>query len=280
MTATPGQNDKPFGLKEIIIENMAGTVRVSLPAALELGFEEMIVTGEFYGNDDLQGVVTQPIGLKGTFKQGGYPLSALSLMTGHDYALTGTTPNQVATLQGDSATYPYFKIYGKSLGDEGDDIHVKIFKAKLTAAPKGTFKRAEFFMLETEFTGVKVSGKAYDVVANETATTLPALPDTPDVLSVITVPADAATDVVITANLTATFNNELASGAESGIILTTAAGVPVAVARTIDAARKVVTLNPTASLGAATDYLLIVAGVTDVFGQTLTDTVVDFTTAA
>lgn len=279
MTATPGQNDKPFGLKQIIVENMAGTERVSLPAALELGFEEMVVSGEFYGNDDLQGVVTQPIGLKGTFKQGGYPLAALSLMTGHDYAVAGTTPNQVATLQGDSTTYPYFKIYGKSLGDEGDDVHVKIFKAKLTSSPKGTFKRAEFFMLETEFTGVKVDGKAYDVVANETASDLPALPDTPDALSVVTVPADAATGVVITANLTLTFNNALASGAESGIMLTTAAGVPVAVARTINGARTVVTLDPTASLSAATDYLLVIAGVRDVFDQTLADTVKNFTTA-
>ena len=238
MTATPGQNDKPFGLNQIIVENMAGTERVSLPAALELGFEEMVVSGEFYGNDELQGVVTQPIGLKGTFKQGGYPLAALSLMTGHDYAVSGVTPNQVATLQGDSSTYPYFKIYGKSLGDEGDDVHVKIFKAKLTSSPKGTFKRAEFFMLETEFTGVKVSGKAYDVVANETATALPALPGTPDALSVITVPADAAVGVVVTADLTLTFNNALKSGAESGIMLTTAAGVPVACARTINGARR------------------------------------------
>lgn len=279
MTATPGQNDKPFGMKEIIVENMAGTERVVLPAALELGFEEMVVSAEFYGNDDLQGLVTQPLGVKGTFKAGGYPLNAMSLMTGHDYQVDGTTPNQVATLQADSASYPYFKIYGKSLGDEGDDVHIKIFKAKLTSSPKGSFKRGEFFMLETEFTGVKVAGKAFDVVANETASDLPALPDTPAALTVTTVPADAATGVVVSDNLTATFNNALASGAESGIILTSALGVPVTCVRTIDAARKVVTLNPTGSLSASTDYLLIIAGVEDVFGQVLADTVKNFTTA-
>lgn len=278
MTATPGQNDKPFGLKQIIIENMAGTERVVLPAAQELGFEEMVVSAEFYGNDDLQGIVTQPLGVKGAFKQGGIPLDALSLMTGHDYQVTGSTPNQVATLQGDSSTYPYFKIYGKSLGDEGDDIHIKIFKAKLTSAPKGSFKRGEFFILEAEFSGVKVGGKAYDVVANETASTLPALPDTPDALSVVTVPLDAATGVSVSANLTCTFNNALAAGREDGIILTTAAGVPVACTRTIDAARKVVTLNPDSNLGSTTDYLLVIAGVKDVFEQSLANTVVNFTT--
>ncbi len=279
MTATPGQNDKPFGMKELIVENMAGTERVVLPAALELGFEELVVTGEFYGNDDLQGLVTQPLGVKGTFKAGGYPLNAMSLMTGHDYQVDGTTPDQVATLQADSPSYPYFKIYGKSLGDEGDDVHIKIFKAKLTSSPKGSFKRGEFFMLETEFTGVKVDGKAFDVVANETAAALPALPGTPAALSVITVPADAATGVVVTANLTATFSNPLATGAEAGIMLTSAAGAPVSCARTISADRKIVTLDPVASLSGTTDYLLIVAGIEDVFGQVLADTVKNFTTA-
>ena len=279
MTATPGQNDKPFGLKQIIIENLAGTVRVSLPAALELGFEEMVVSAEFYGNDDLQGVVTQPLGLKGAFKQGGIPLQALSLMTGHDYAVAGVTPDQVATLQGDSSTYPYFKIYGKSLGDEGDDVHVKIFKAKLSSAPKGSFKRGEFFMLEAEFTGVKLNGKAYDVVANETASDLPALPGSPPAFTLSSVPADAAAGVVVGSNITLTFSNALATGAENGIILTTDAGVPKACARTINGARTVVTLNPTTDMAAATDYLIIVPGVRDVYGQTLADTVINFTTA-
>lgn len=101
----------------------------------------------------------------------------------------------------------------------------------------------------------------------------------PSALTLTPVPADAATGISVSANLTCTFNNALASGAENGIILTTAAGVPVAAARTIDAARKVVTLNPDSNLGASTDYLLIVAGVTDIYGQSLANTVVNFTTA-
>jgi hypothetical protein len=63
-------------------------------------------------------------------------------------------------------------------------------------------------------------------------------------------------------------------------MLTTAAGVPVAGARTISASRKVVTLNPTVALTAATNYLIIVPGVTDVYGQSFANTVYDFATAA
>jgi phi13 family phage major tail protein len=92
-------------------------------------------------------------------------------------------------------------------------------------------------------------------------------------------PADAATGVVVSANITLTFNNALAGNAERGIILTTAAGVPKACDRTISSNRKVVTLNPTTDMAASTDYLVIVPGVTDIYGQTLADAVYNFQTA-
>lgn len=170
--SAPEEQLKAFGLNQIKLTDMTGATVVTLPAALELGFEEIVISAEFPGNDELQGVVTQPQGIKGKFSQGGFPLEAYALMTGHTLTPSGTTPNQVGTLAGDSSTFPYFKIYGKSVGDDGDDLHIKIFKAKLTASPKGTFKRGEFFSLETEFTGVKVAGKAFDVIANETAAEL------------------------------------------------------------------------------------------------------------
>jgi len=276
---TTGQDNKPFGLKQIKLVNNADTVAIDLPAALELEFEETVVSGEFFGNDELQGLVTQPLGIKGKFKAGGIPLNAYALMTGHTYALTGSTPNQVGTLEGDSATFPYFKAYGKSLGDEGDDVHVKLLKIKLTGSPKGSFKRGEFFMLEAEFSGVKVDGKAFDMVANETATALPDAAGTPPAFTLSSVPADAATGVVVTSDIVLTFSNALKPGAEAGIALTTAAGVPVAGTTTISANRKVVTINPTSSLGAATDHLVVVAGVTDIYSQALATTVIDFETA-
>jgi phi13 family phage major tail protein len=92
-------------------------------------------------------------------------------------------------------------------------------------------------------------------------------------------PADAATGVAVSANVTLTFSNPLAGGAEDGIILITAAGVPKACSRTINGARTVVTLNPTTDMAASTDYLVIIPGVTSIYGQTLADTVVDFETA-
>jgi methionine-rich copper-binding protein CopC len=190
------------------------------------------------------------------------------------------TPNRVATLEGDSTRYPYFKCYGKSLGDGIDDAHVKILKAKLTSGLKGTFKYGEFMATEIEFMGVKENGKAFEVVVNETAADLPGATASPDAFTLTPVPADNAIGVVVTDNIVLTFSNALKNGSEDAIILTTAAGVPVAGARTISSNRKVVTINPTASLSADTEYLVVVPNVYDIYGQLLADTVVSFHTAA
>lgn len=103
---------------------------------------------------------------------------------------------------------------------------------------------------------------------------------TPDAFSLTPVPADGATGVVVSANLTLTFSNALAGGREAGITLIDLdTQAPVAVARTINAARTVVTLNPSSNLGASTDYAIIVHDVVDIHGQALTDAVYNFTTA-
>lgn len=91
-------------------------------------------------------------------------------------------------------------------------------------------------------------------------------------------PADGASGVAVAAVITLTFNNALAANSENGIVLTTAAGVIKACTRTINAARKVVTLTPTTNLAGSTTYLVIVPGVVDVFGQALANAVYDFAT--
>jgi phi13 family phage major tail protein len=102
----------------------------------------------------------------------------------------------------------------------------------------------------------------------------------PAAFTLSSVPADAATSVAVDANIVLTFSNALRGGAEDAIILTSAAGVPVACARTINSARKVVTLNPSSNLSTSTDYLVVVPGVVDVHGQALANTVINFTTAS
>ena len=103
---------------------------------------------------------------------------------------------------------------------------------------------------------------------------------TPAAFTLSSSPADEATGVAVGADIVLTFSNALAGNRENGITLVNAdTYAPVAVARTLNAARKIVTLNPTSNLSAATDYVVIIHDVVDVHGQALADTVIHFTTA-
>lgn len=97
-------------------------------------------------------------------------------------------------------------------------------------------------------------------------------------LSLTASPLDNATGVAVSVSPTLTFNNALATGV-AGILLTEADGTVIASAISINAARKIVTINPDSNLDASTVYLIAVAGVTDIYGQTYANTVISFTTA-
>ena len=92
-------------------------------------------------------------------------------------------------------------------------------------------------------------------------------------------PADAATGVSKTANQTLTFNNALPAGAVNNIALILPSdGSVVAGTITLDATKKIVTVDPTSGLTSTTDYLLVYA-VTDIYGQALSGSI-NFQTAA
>lgn len=92
------------------------------------------------------------------------------------------------------------------------------------------------------------------------------------------VPTDGASGISVSANQTLTFNNALKDAAINGITLVKSTdGSMVASAISLDATKKIVTVDPNANLTAATKYYLVYA-VEDIHGQTLNGAV-DFTTA-
>lgn len=95
-------------------------------------------------------------------------------------------------------------------------------------------------------------------------------------LTMTVVPADDATAVQTSANITLTFNNKIV---HCSATLASAAGVKVEGTSTFDAAGKVLTLDPTTNLAASTTYVLVITGIMDVYGQTLADKVQNFATA-
>lgn len=74
-----------------------------------------------------------------------------------------------------------------------------------------------------------------------------------------------------------TFNNKIA---DEFITVAKADGTIVEGAKTWDAAGKILTFNPTASLNNSTVYLVTIAGVVDIYGQSLAAFVKNFTTVA
>ncbi len=169
-----GYGDKPMGLRDVKITNIGGTVQADLPVSRTLSITERVRSAELTGDDRIQSVVSFVEGLEWELEGGGISLEALTLLTGRTISEAGTTPNRTYTMEtaaGDN--FPWMKIYGKSVGDGADDVHVKIWKAKCTSL-QGSFSEGEFFV--TQCSGIAVddgTNGIYDIVQNETAANLP-----------------------------------------------------------------------------------------------------------
>ena len=91
------------------------------------------------------------------------------------------------------------------------------------------------------------------------------------------VPADEATSVAVGSSIVLTFSNKIA---RENVTIVSAAGAVVATAKTYDATGKILTVKPTVDLAKSTVYIVAVAGVTDIYGQTLATSAINFTTAS
>lgn len=173
--AISGNEVYPYGLRELKVKY--GSTLVSAPAAQTLKFKEKITSATLRGND--RDVVTsaQVDSAEWELSSGGYPLEFIAALTGRVVTAGGSGSSETMTLTGTAGdVMPYVTIWGKVMGDSGDDIHVKLYKAKVTDGADGTFQDGQFFI--TGMKGVAVgdsdnSNKIYDVVRNETATALP-----------------------------------------------------------------------------------------------------------
>ncbi len=90
-------------------------------------------------------------------------------------------------------------------------------------------------------------------------------------------PVDNATAVAVDKTITLTFNNALIAGAIYGVVVVKADGTPVTTVNSLDVTKKIMTVDPSANLTAASTYI-VTYGVTDIYGQTLQGAI-NFTTA-
>lgn len=164
-----------FGLSDIKITNIGGSTQVDLPQSAELVFKERIMSAEAKGDDKLGSVNSVLEAVDWELKCNSLPMEALAIMYGDATSTTGTTPDQVKTLKREGATrLPYFKIYGKSLGEGDDDVHCILFKCKITEGMDTALKYGEIMQSSVKGIGIDDgTNGVYKWVQNETADDLP-----------------------------------------------------------------------------------------------------------
>lgn len=143
---------KPFGIKEVKLTPLPSGTAVTLEAERVLTFKEQVVSANLLGRGKIVSVATVAQGADFSLEEGGIPLEAYALMTGRTVTTSGTTPNVITTLVGDSEVYfPYFKIEGRAVGEDAtDDIRVTLWHCKLTSGMEGSIQDGQFFVTKCQ----------------------------------------------------------------------------------------------------------------------------------
>lgn len=82
-------------------------------------------------------------------------------------------------------------------------------------------------------------------------------------------PASGDQEVAITVSPVLVFNHAMDTTATSNVRLENAAGSTVASTNSLDATKKILTINPTSNLSAASSYTVVIDNAADIYGATL-----------
>ena len=249
-----------------------------------------------YADDQPYDVMTAEGETKISLSVTGIPLEMLAKITGKEFDST------TGRMYDNGGTAPYIALSFRSLKSNGSYRYYQYLKGKFDMPKEDTATRAESpepKTMELVYTAIRtvyefdlgdINDKIKRIVGDEDTTNFsetgwfsqvqtPAV-SAPSALALSSAdPADAETDVVVTKTCTLTFNNALVNAAIYGVtLLDPSDGSVIAGANSLDTTKKIMSVNPTASLDASTDYILVYA-VTDIYGQTLNGAI-NFTTAA
>lgn len=144
-----------FGLRQLKLTDTAGANVVYLPSAMMLHFTEKTQSADFTAEGVWVAARSMSVGVEWEMEAGGISLEAYAKMTGRTAALAGSAPNRTVTMAGDGGTdFPYFRIYGRAVGDIGtDDIYCVLYRCKVQEL-EGTFRNGEYWI--TSCAGIAV----------------------------------------------------------------------------------------------------------------------------
>ncbi len=267
-----------------------------LAPAMTIGIEPAVNTKTQYADNKPFDVMTSEGESKLPVEITGLPLDVLAVLLGkvYDFALGrmfdggGVAPYVALGFRAKKSDgkYRYYWFLKGTFAPPKEEV------ASQTDSPDPKSTKLDFTAIKTTYefplTGSitdsvkRVMGDTADTVFDAStwfnAVQVPSV-GAPSALTCTPSPADAATGQTTTVAITLTFNNAIRAGAELGVTLTRVdTGAVIAVTRSLNAARKVLTLTH-AALTATKQYFITVSGVVDIYGQALADVVYDFTIA-
>jgi hypothetical protein len=171
----------PYGLRDVKVATLdnagvKGTL-VDLPNAQTFEFQESTETQELRGDDVVVAQRTTVSGVEWTLDSGGISFEAYSVIAGGTVSSTGVTPNVIKKWRRmGTDSYPDFYLEGQAMSESGGDNHTIIHRAKANQI-SGSHTDQEFWVSHAEGTGIATLtaanvGAVWDMVANETATTI------------------------------------------------------------------------------------------------------------
>lgn len=167
----------PFGIDSMNVYPLTGDTpgsAIPVPIGRTLSIEPDEETKELTGYNAVAASNTTQLSGEVTLEYGGTDLALLAGITGATISTSGTTPNQIKTLDIGSSgvTRPYVMVIGRSLGDDGGDMWLKIWKVKF-AVPGVSLEESEYQVSTLTGTAVRNgAGKFFSILQHETVTTI------------------------------------------------------------------------------------------------------------
>lgn len=263
---------------------------VAIPGVIKIGIDPAGSVEVLYADDGPAEAVSGVGSIKVSLNVKDLELPVQAALLGHTviggvmHQKTTDQPPNVAILfrsRKSNGNYRYVKLLKGMFAVPKTDYETKEEKSKWqTPTIEGSFLRREY---DQEYKAIGDSDHIDWVPATGTNwfTTVEAAPSA---LTITPSPADAATGVAVSSNVTFTFNNAINVSQVTGeyfYLMKSSDGTLVSAALSIDSTHKVVTLDPASNLTAATAYIAIASSlVMDIYGQKISsNTVVNFTTA-
>lgn len=164
-----------YGLRDLKVTNITGTLQEDLDAAQSLTFSPTFSSSELRGDDVIKASMGSLNGGTATLSAGGYSSAAVAIMFGKTLSQSGSTPNESTTLQlNQGDVMPYFKVYGLARDESGGDVHVLLSKVKVTGWGGINFSDENWFINSVDLQCLDdgTNGVA-KIIQHETTTTLP-----------------------------------------------------------------------------------------------------------